>query len=161
MWGILERVKLFEGLDEQTLREIGELCAVRHCVAGELLVAQEEDEESDGNGIGLEDGGTSRDLFLLVEGTVNVVARLPEGSEPREVRLDNLDYELLGEIAWVLGSPRSASVYCSSDCVAVRIEGPAFMEYLDHHPPLGYTLLKRMMGVMSRKLQDSNLMLFF
>ena len=146
----LRKLSIFEGLEERALEEIAELCTVHVCSSGETLM--EVDPEDD-----------SRDLFLLVNGLVDVVVKLPEGSseEPHEVRLENLDYELLGEIAWLLGGRRSATVCCNRDTEAIQLDGAAFMEYLEKNKEVGFIVLKRMMEIMSRKLQDNNLLLFF
>ena len=145
----LRKLSIFDGLDDQTLEEIAELCNMHVCAAGEALLEVDPDEPS-------------RDLFLLVNGLVDVVVKLPEGSEePHEVRLENLDYELLGEIAWLLGGRRSATVCCNRDTEAIQLDGAAFMEYLEKNKEVGFIVLKRMMEIMSRKLQDNNLLLFF
>ena len=145
----LSKLSIFDGLEEQTLEEIAEFCSVRVCAAGEALVEADPDEPT-------------RDIFLLVNGLVDVVVKLPEGSEePHEVRLENLDYELLGEIAWLLGGRRSATVCCNRDTEAIQLDGAAFMEYLEKNKEVGFIVLKRMMEIMSRKLQDNNLLLFF
>jgi CRP-like cAMP-binding protein len=146
---ILKKITLFAEVDDRALEEIAAFCTIRHCTAGEVLVDQKLLGEDD------------RDLFLLVDGLVEVVARLPEGSSSHEVRLDNLDYEVLGEIAWVLGHGRTATVICSRETEAIRVNGPQFHDYLDRHPEVGYRVLKRMLAIASRKLQDSNMLLFF
>ncbi|GAB6040719.1 cyclic nucleotide-binding domain-containing protein [Endothiovibrio diazotrophicus] len=145
----LHQLSIFDGLDEGALEEIAELCSIRVCAAGEALLEQHAENEAD------------RDLYLLINGLVDVVVRLPEESEPHEVRLENLDYELLGEIAWLHGGRRSATVTCNRPTEAIRLNGPAFMEYLERNREVGFIVLKRMMEIMSRKLQDNNLLLFF
>ncbi len=145
----MKRISIFADVEDLALEEIASFCTIRHCTSGEVLVDQKILADDD------------RDLFLLVDGLVEVVAHLPEGSSSHEVRIDNLDYEVLGEIAWILGHGRSATVICSRDTEAIRVNGPAFHDYLDRHPEIGYRVIKRMLAVASRKLQDSNLLLFF
>lgn len=144
----LRKLSIFDGLEQRALDEISELCTMRVCAAGEPLVNQQDKE---------------RDLFLLVDGLVDVEVRLPDPEEgdPHEVRLENLDYELLGEITWLHGGSRSATVVCNRDTRAIRLDGGAFMEYLEGNRDVGFIVLKRMMMIMSRKLQDNNLLLFF
>ena len=141
----LRALSLFDGLDDATLEQITRFCRPRPCAEGDELLLQQDER--------------GRDLYLLLGGTVDLVARPPDGARSREVQLDNLDYELLGEISWLLHGGRSATLICNRDTRLVQVDGPALLTYLETRPEVGFPVLKRMMMVMAKKLQDSNLLL--
>lgn len=142
----LRRLTLFSDLDEPTLADLAPLCEKLTFGNGEILVAQDKEGE--------------RDLYLLLSGRVDIVADFVEGERRRQVSLENLDYEMLGEISWLRGCRRSATVRCRGEVEVIRVAGIPFLAYLDAHPLIGYPVIKKMMHIVTRKLQDTSLFLF-
>ncbi|RLA33151.1 MAG: hypothetical protein DRR03_07940, partial [Gammaproteobacteria bacterium] len=73
--------------------------------------------------------------------------------------LGNLGYEVVGEIAWLTGSTRSATVRCRGDLLAVQIDGPQLTAYLESHQDVGFEVMRRLMRALSQKLIDANFFL--
>ncbi|OGR58916.1 MAG: hypothetical protein A2X36_08195 [Elusimicrobia bacterium GWA2_69_24] len=77
----------------------------------------------------VQEGSPGRDLFVLFNGNAAVtragkpVAQLTPG-------------DLFGEIGFLVGVPRTATVSAGPDCEAFRCEARAFEEILSEHPNL-------------------------
>jgi small-conductance mechanosensitive channel/CRP-like cAMP-binding protein len=86
----------------------------------------------------LKEGDASRALYALIEGRVVVqvgtrqVATLDAG-------------EVVGEIAFLLGEPRSATVRADGPVAVVEVDGPALGSLLSEHAELADQLAKRML----------------
>ena len=93
----LEATSLFGGLDSKTQEEIAGFCQPLHLADGGLLIAEGRPQ--------------TPDLYLVVEGEFDVITRHPAKPDER-MTLGNLDYEVVGEIAWLTGATRSATVRC-------------------------------------------------
>lgn len=144
MVGMLQGTELFKGLGAETLADIAGFCKPLRLGDGGLLIAE----------------GRPRtpDLYLVVKGEFDVITRHPR--EPDEsMTLGNLGYEVVGEIAWLTGATRSATVRCRGDLTAIQVKGPELMAYLEAHPAVGFEVLRRMMWALSQKLIDANFFL--
>ena len=139
----LQGTELFKGIDGQTLTEIAVFCQTLHLADGGKLIAE----------------GRPRtpDLYMVIDGDFDVIARNPKTDE--SMTLGNLGYEVVGEIAWLTGSTRSATVRCRGDLRAIRIDGTQLMAYLETHRDVGFEVMRRLMRALSQKLIDANFFL--
>jgi CRP-like cAMP-binding protein len=141
---VLKGTDLFGGLDEKMLTEIARFAEPIRLGDGGLLIAE----------------GTPRtpDLYVVIEGSFDVITRHPK--QPDEtMTLGNLGYEVVGEIAWLTGAGRSATVRCRGDLTAVRFEGPDLMAYLENNREAGFEIMRRLMRALAAKLIDANFFL--
>lgn len=144
MVGMLQGTELFKGLEPQVLADVAEFSKSLRLADGGLLIAE----------------GRPRtpDLYLVVKGEFDVITRNP--NEPDEsMTLGNLGYEVVGEIAWLTGATRSATVRCRGDLEAIQVKGPELMAYLEAHPDVGFEVIRRLMRAVSQKLIDANFFL--
>ncbi|HEY5791609.1 MAG TPA: cyclic nucleotide-binding domain-containing protein [Gammaproteobacteria bacterium] len=140
----LRATELFAGIDDADLAEIAGFCEIlRIADGGELITSGSEG---------------SRDIYLVVEGVFDVIAKHPTRAG-EAMTLGNLTYEVVGEIAWLLGSGRTATIQCRGDMVAVRVNGPRLMVFLESHPRIGFEVIRRLMQSLSTKLVDANFFL--
>jgi len=140
----LQETELFKGIDRQALLEIAEFCQPLRLADGGLLITE----------------GRPRtpDIYLVVEGEFDVITHHPK--QPDEsMTLGNLGYEVVGEIAWLTGSTRSATVRCRGDLLAVQIDGPQLTAYLESHQDVGFEVMRRLMRALAQKLIDANFFL--
>ena len=97
---------------------------VHHLRRGEILFAE---------------GDTSRAMYLLKSGMIRLFKKKGEAF----IELDTVHSgQILGELAFLDGNPRSASAEAIGDCTLVEISGPAFQETLARCPEWLKILLK-------------------
>jgi CRP/FNR family cyclic AMP-dependent transcriptional regulator len=84
-------------------------------------------------------GDRDRKLYLLLAGAAEVRVTGADGSvEPIAVRTPG---DLVGELSYLDGRPRSATVVAVRDCAVRVISRPAFTRYLAEHPGAQRSLL--------------------
>ena len=140
----LRGTELFAGLDEAALAEIAEFSEPLRLGDGGHLISEGRE-------------GT-RDLYVIIEGVFDIVTSSPR-HEGEAMTLGNLSYEVVGEIAWLLGSSRTATVRCRGPMVALRLDGPRLMRFLESRPEIGFEVIRRLMKSLSTKLVDANFFL--
>lgn len=147
MVATLRGSKLLEGLGDDALRDIAGFATPLQLGDGSSLMSDQSELQ----------GG--HDIYLVIEGAYDVIAHHP--TNPDELMtLGNLDAEVVGEIAWLFGSTRTATIRCRGELQAVCIDGERFMEYLENHPEIGFMVMRRLLKGLSSKLIDSNYYLF-
>ena len=120
----LRQVSLLSGLSLERLQAVDRVAREAEYVQGEVIVRE---------------GEPGDELYLLVEGTVEVRRRTGEG----EVRLDTLGAgAYFGEMAVLDGSPRSATVVATSDVRALVLDGVRLRELVLEMPELAFDLLR-------------------
>lgn len=101
---------------------------IRRLKKGELLFAE---------------GDTSRAMFFLRAGMI----RLYKKKGDSQIELDTVHSgQVLGELAFLDGNPRSASGEALTDCELLEVSGPAFQEVLAKMPDWLKILLKTVVG---------------
>ena len=141
---MLKNTELFGGLDAKALGDIAEFCQPLHLADGGLLIAEGRPQ--------------TPDLYLVIEGEFDVITRHPAKPDER-MTLGNLNYEVVGEIAWLTGATRSATVRCRGDLLALRVDGPGLQAYLEGNHDVGYVVMRGMMRAVAQKLIDANFFL--
>ena len=120
----LRQVSLLSGLSLERLQAVDRVAREAEYVTGEVIVRE---------------GEPGDELYLLVEGTVEVRRQTGEG----EVRLDTLGAgAYFGEMAVLDGSPRSATVVATSDVRALVLDGVRLRELVLEMPELAFDLLR-------------------
>lgn len=105
----------FARLDERTLRSVASASIARTLSPGETFV---------------EEGDVSRDLFLILSGTAVAVRRDDNGSE---IALNTIEPgDCVGELAFVSGETRHASVRAETTCHVLLISADALDALPDH-----------------------------
>lgn len=104
------------------------------------------------------EGEEGEDIYLVLKGHVRVVAQVELG-EQRHIRPGFHELgpgELFGELALFDHGPRSASVIAISDCELARLPGSQLLDFLDHHPELGYWVLKEVIEDLVGRVRSTN-----
>jgi CRP/FNR family transcriptional regulator, cyclic AMP receptor protein len=132
----LRQVELFAGLDERVLVQIAAVARPRAFDRGELLFVE---------------GDLADALLVLVRGSVTVFRSSPEGER---AALNVLEPpEVLGEIALLDGSPRSASVEATEPTLVLSLSRAEFFGLLRSQPTVLEPLM-RQLGTMVRRLTE-------
>jgi CRP-like cAMP-binding protein len=127
----LSHAALFDGVSNGTLEALAGKTVLERFKAGDTLIRQ---------------GGADNDMFLLVEGAVQVAVD-KDGGEVIVARMQAGDY--FGEMSLLTGEPRTATIRAVTAGASYRITREAISPVLEADPDL--------MGLLSRNLAERNL----
>jgi CRP-like cAMP-binding protein len=128
---VLGRLALFQGVPAAAIGLLAEAAAPFRFAEGETLIRQ---------------GDEDNDMFLLVEGAVNVLVTV-DGKELLVAPMQAGDY--FGEMSLLTGEPRTATIRAATDGAAYRIRRESIA------PLIGSDL--ELMALLSRNLAERNL----
>lgn len=123
----LASLELFSFMTEAQLYEAARIVSERWVDAGTYLAKE---------------GERGRHLFILVDGTVEVLKQV--GAE--DVRLLHVAQpgEALGELTLLADMPRSASLRAATDAIVLTLRDDAFHDWLGRHPDLSRRMMQRL-----------------
>lgn len=137
---------LFDGVAGPAIRAVAGFSRRAIYRPGEALV-----HEGDRN---------NRDVFLLLAGEVEVIlSSMDYQYEPRDLSLAAGDFPVFGEVACLLGVPRTATVRAVGEVVAIRVNGEQLLEYMEDDTAAGYRILHNVLVFMAKRLQGVNRLL--
>ena len=96
------------------------------------------------------EGDESRSLFLVKTGTLKVFKTKTNGDQI-EIGVVQPN-EIIGEMAFIDGSPRSASAAANTKCEIVEIDFESLKKFIASQPPWFSAMLKSITG----RLRDAN-----
>lgn len=131
----LKGIPLLACLEETELEELATKLRRRRAVARQPLFLQ---------------GDHGEELYLILKGSVRIVAEAPGGRELTLAVLEEGNF--FGEMALLDGHPRSASAVAASDCELVMLVRSDFFEVLDRSPDS----TRRLLAFLSERLRLSN-----
>ncbi len=76
-------------------------------------------------------GDLGQEIYQLISGRMEVFVTRPERTDKR-IQIEA--GEIIGELAFVTGQPRSATVTAMTECHLLRIETNDFADYLQRQP---------------------------
>ncbi len=97
----------------------------------------------------MKQGDTEKSLYLVTKGKLNVF--INENGRPKKVG-EIKPGELVGEMAFVTGEPRTATVIAAEDCELVKVSGESFTQTMDKLPPW----LNQFIQTLVRRIKDHN-----
>lgn len=113
-------------------------CSIRQSYAcGELVV---------------EEGGEDQALYLILEGAVESFSRTRQGEEHVFGAMES--GMVFGELAFLDGGDRSASVRTLRDCTVLMLSREAFARLQASHPETAAKLLADLSRVVCRRLRN-------
>jgi CRP-like cAMP-binding protein len=133
---IIKEIELFKGIDQQVMNDIADIC-IEKSYAKETVIFEKDEE--------------AKRLYILEEGIVKL--KIQNGG--------TITYSLtdLGDIfGWscMLESGRyTASAVCATEVKALEIKKEALDKMLILHPHAGITILKRLAGIISNRIQNA------
>jgi CRP-like cAMP-binding protein len=133
---ILKEIELFEGVDFEVMNEITGICSEESYSKDAILF--EKDEEA-------------KCLYILLEGTVKLVIKNGGSitfslTEPGDV---------FGWSSMLENAKYTASGICATDLKVVKIEKGKLIRILKNRPEVGFKVLQRLAGVISRRLSNA------
>jgi CRP/FNR family transcriptional regulator, cyclic AMP receptor protein len=105
---VLRSIPLFQHLNETECRQVAEVIQMQSVAAGEAIIRQ---------------GESSRNLWVMLEGTCEVAKRLsPDDPDSESVVLATLEpYNYFGEMSFFHPAPHSADVRAKTNVKVLRI----------------------------------------
>jgi CRP/FNR family transcriptional regulator, cyclic AMP receptor protein len=133
---LLRGLPFFHGLGDGELRKIARLFTQKMFRAGETICKK---------------GEYSYDAYVVMRGQIDIV--LNEGAPPL-AQLGN--GEIFGELAFLDGTPRTASAIATQTTIALVIQRTAFNDLARREPHLGMVVLRNIALELSKRLRKSN-----
>jgi CRP-like cAMP-binding protein len=121
----LRKVPLFETLTPDQLDAVDQLAVERAYQEGEAIVRQ---------------GDPGDELFLLLEGAVDVYLDRGQPSEERLRTIEAVDY--FGEMAILDDQPRSATIVASRPSRLLALAGGSLKELILQMPEISFEILR-------------------
>ena len=133
---ILGEIDLFKDINFEVMNEIAGICSEENYKKDTVLFQKDEDANF---------------LFILLEGTLQLVIKNGASiifnlTEPGEV---------FGWSSIVESGRYTSSGICATDLKAVKIERKELEKIFRGHPDAGYKILRRLAGVISKRLSNS------
>jgi len=133
---ILKEIELFEGVNFEGMNEIAGICSEDSYSKDTVLF--EKDEQA-------------KCLYILLEGTVHLVIKNGGSitynlSEPGDV---------FGWSSMLENGKYTASGICATDLRVVKIEKDKLNRIFQNRPEVGFKVLQRLAGVISRRLSNA------
>ncbi|PHQ72247.1 MAG: Crp/Fnr family transcriptional regulator [Sneathiella sp.] len=126
----LDNIELSSSLELAERLELAAKCSWRVFQSGEQI---------------LERSTTSRDVFFVAEGSVNIVNFGVSGREVAYASIEEGQY--FGELSAIDGRPRSANVIARSKCLLASLNPDHFKDVLMQHPEIMMAVLERLARV--------------
>ncbi|OUR76628.1 hypothetical protein A9Q83_13735 [Alphaproteobacteria bacterium 46_93_T64] len=123
----IDNIELFAALSVEERHAISVKCSWKTYSAGEQI---------------LEKSSTSRDVFFVADGSVNIVNYGVSGREVAYASVEAGQY--FGELSAIDERPRSANVIANKKCLLASMSPESFTELLKDHPDVSIQVLRRL-----------------
>ena len=137
----LETISIFTDLEFNQLEEISAFCERLELVEGDVLIS--------------ENDHSSNDLYVLFNGHVEIISN-GSGVTSDDVSISKQDKEIFGEISWLTGGKRTATIRCVNEVEAIRIDGKKLSHYLEQHPAAGFAVTRRIALLLAHRMDQTN-----
>ena len=107
----------------------------------------------------LEENSLSRDLYIIQEGTVSVRMDIPAIYKFEEIIAHENNYEIFGELAFISGERRSASIQAESKVTLLQIKYDSMMALFAESPVIGYKIMRNIAIIVTKRISERNKLL--
>jgi len=137
----LHKARIFSGLSQNELERIATLCQQRVYSRGDVVLSE---------------GESSRELFIIGQGMVEVSISMPEQDSTPLINLGA--GQVVGEMALVDQGARSATVKAMHDETVVHVAPhDAFLQLCEEDNHIGFVVMRNLAAEMSLKLRYRNI----
>lgn len=145
----LAKTGLFQGLTADQVRTF-------LTIAGKVAFRKDD--------IIMEEGKTGDTMYIILEGSVEVVKRLTmkgfdDDSDQKSkvfTKLEAENHSIFGEVALLEESERTATVRAISDCLLYEIRRDAFLRLAESNPELGFKVILNLAKIMGLRLRKAD-----
>jgi len=146
----LKQIPLFEEIkdNQDFMQQLQDVCKTRHYKANETIIKE---------------GEVGSEMFVVLEGAVEILKRTRAGDSYTVVKLRALDNVFFGELALIDDDRRSATVVADKDSDFLVISKDAFLKLGDSNPSIGLPItraLAKKLAAMLRKTTSDMLTIF-
>jgi CRP/FNR family transcriptional regulator, cyclic AMP receptor protein len=142
---VIQQAYIFADLDYTALELIASLCTIREFNVGEVIFEQ---------------NSTGQQLYVIIDGEVDIQVN-PEaigdtpGTRPATI-ITLRRGESFGEMALIDRGLRSATACCAqNETSVIIIPRDQLMELCEHHPRVGYILMRNLAADLAMKMRES------
>lgn len=119
----LDDHELFDGLSPEELQLVADICRPMDVKAGQYIIRE---------------GADDRHLYVLISGAARVEASDADGRHRELARLEA--GAMFGELALVVGHPRSADVIADENCAVLQLDADDFLSLRRSETLVAYKL---------------------
>lgn len=135
----LRQVSLFMEFDPEEMATFLEFVDPIRFRQGELLMRQ---------------GDQTSGMFIVIEGRLRAVAKLPDGRKVVMHRMRSGD--IFGELSIIDDYPRSADLIVDEDCLVLKITNTVVETLFNLHPSAAFKILLGISRTLVRRLRESD-----
>ena len=137
---ILKEVRFFKGLSDEELDRVVDVCTKEEFREGDTIFGE---------------GGATEELFILTKGKASVIANVPGYAEAHEVATIE-EGESFGEVSFMDGKPRSATIKCLTDAAVLRLKKSDFYKLVEEHQRIGIVIMVNMIKILCERLRETD-----
>jgi hypothetical protein len=135
---VLHGSPLFAGMSSYQIRKAILLSGMREFKAGDLLVEQ---------------GTTGQDMYLVLNGKVDVLVRTDDGTRIKVSEMSEGNF--FGEVGFVSETKRTADIEATSDGKLLIFNADQLQQIMDQYPRIASRLVLNISRVLGGRLADS------
>jgi CRP/FNR family cyclic AMP-dependent transcriptional regulator len=143
---LFQEIALFKNLTQDKIRKIMDILHKVTFTADEII---------------MKEGDVGDTMYIMQEGTVEVVKSLVMGDEESEknkvfTRLEGAQHAVFGEIALLEELKRTATIKAITDCVLYEIKKDDFLKLAEEDYEIGYRILLNLARIVSARLRKAD-----
>jgi diguanylate cyclase (GGDEF)-like protein len=139
---LLSRIEIFQDLREKELS---------------ILKNRMERKEFPKGTIIFQEGDEGKEMYIVLSGSIGISVRLPDSTELPLAQIQAGNF--FGEMSIIEQAPRSATCRTLEDSVLLTLGASSFYELLEQHPRVALKIMKRMVGILTRRLTTTGSLL--
>ena len=136
----LEEIQVFKGLSLIDLDKVANICVLKEFKDGDTIFSKDD---------------MSEELYILQSGRCDV--KIPTTRSEETYTLFSLNMgDIFGEVGFIDGSSRSATVKCNKEVKVVILPREAFAILCSEYTHIGHIVMKNIAVILARKLRETD-----
>lgn len=136
----LKDIEIFKGLNAKELKMIANVCLTKKYKEGEVIFSK---------------GDTSEQMYILKSGRCDV--KISTGGVAETYTIYPLKPgDIFGEVGFIDGSPRSATVKSNKEVEVVELPRDAFATLCMEEPHIGHIVMRNIAVILARRLRETD-----
>ena len=134
---VVDRCALFDSLSPRQIKRVILLSEMRKFHPGEIMVNQ---------------GAEDREMYVLLEGSADVMVSKPDGSSLKVADLATGD--VFGEVGLVAGLPRTANVVARGSATTLVLSWPSMDRIARQFPRIAARVYRNISGIVADRMAE-------